>query len=78
MRKSADELIRSDDGRIIFKAGDSIQIRVMNTGKVGAYFSLLDIQPDYILNVLMPGRKDSPADYYVDAGQSKTLPPFSN
>lgn len=76
MRKSADELIRSDDGRIIFKAGDSIQIRVMNTGKVGAYFSLLDIQPDYILNVLMPGRKDSPADYYVDAGQSKTLPPI--
>lgn len=76
LRKSAHELLRSDDGRIIFKAGDSIQIRVINTGKVGAYFSLLDIQPDYILNVLMPGWKDSPADYYVDAGQSKTLSPI--
>ncbi len=48
-----------------------IKIKVINRGEQDAYFSILDIQPDHYINVLIP----SPAlpyaaeEYYVGAGE---------
>ncbi len=72
-RKTANEIITTSDGRIIFKANDTIKIKVTNHGSKAAYYSILDIQPDYILNVLIPSKLKSPSDYYLKPGESIEL-----
>ncbi len=62
------------DGRITFKLLDSIQIEVVNKGSKSAYYSLLDIQPNFITSVLVPRRTDSPSDYYIEPGQKIKIP----
>ena len=39
-----------------------------------AYFSLLDFQPDNVVNVLVPGKYEKAADFVVKPGEEKELP----
>lgn len=58
------------DGIVHFRAGDVIKIKVTNQGNKPAYFTLLDIQPDNKMAVLIPGDQETPAEYLVQPGQS--------
>lgn len=61
-------------GTVRFRAGDFFKIRVTNTGERAAFFTLLDIQPDNVVNILAPGETETPEDFRVAAGQSVELP----
>lgn len=51
--------------------GTCIQAAVTNRGSRGAYFSLLDIQPDNQTNLLIPGPGNyAAADFYLAPGQT--------
>lgn len=39
---------------IVFKVGDIVKLRITNNGNRVAYYSLIDIQPDNVINVLIP------------------------
>lgn len=53
------------------KIGSMMKIRITNNSDKGQYFSVIDIQPDHIINVLIP--YDKPAEsYYLEPGQSYT------
>ncbi len=64
------------------KVGSKMKLRITNNSDKGQYFSVIDIQPDHQINVLIP--YDQPAEsYYLEAGQSYTtdfelevLPPY--
>lgn len=64
------EAVKTKDGKIIFKISDTIKIKVTNLGTKPAYYSMLDIQPNYLINVLFPRVQDSPSDYYIEPGKS--------
>ncbi len=76
---------RGEDGFLHFKNGDYIKIKVKNNGKVGAYFSVLDIQGDNKINFIIPSRgsKLTAEDFYLNPGESyetnfsiRIAPPF--
>ncbi len=60
------------NGTVHLKEGDAFRIVVTNNGYKPAYFTLLDIQPDNIVNPLipMPGTNETPTDFVVPAGGS--------
>ena len=60
-------------GNLRFSNGDGIRIKVSNKGDKSAYFTLLDIQPDNKVNVLIPGQLEEPVDYRIGPGKSITL-----
>jgi hypothetical protein len=49
---------------------DVAVIRVTNNGYKTAYYTLLDIQPDYVVNTLIPDRQETPAEFFVLPGQT--------
>lgn len=57
-------------GTIRFAVGDVVKIKVTNDGYKPAYFTLLDIQPDNQINVLLPQSNETPSEYLVAPGQS--------
>lgn len=57
-----------------YSAGQYCQLRVTNNGRRDAYFTVLDIQPDNYLHVLLPSARTEPADYFVATGRSRLLP----
>ncbi|MFN0013709.1 MAG: caspase family protein [Saprospiraceae bacterium] len=58
-------------GNIHFQDGDAFTIRVNNRGNKKAYFTLLDIQPDNTINLLIPGQDDQQLDeFQVEPGKS--------
>ncbi len=61
---------RDDSGTVHFKNGDVVKIKVTNQGYKPAYFTLLDIQPDNKINVLIPNAEETPAEFLVPPGQS--------
>ncbi|MFD2717687.1 caspase family protein [Hymenobacter monticola] len=72
-----DPATKSDGtGGLVYIAGDYLQLKVTNTGRKKAYFTVLDIQPDNQLNVLLPTARpdDNPADYLLEPGQSRVFP----
>ena len=60
-------------GNIHFKNGDAFQIKVYNQGEKSAYFTLLDIQPDNVVNILIPDTNEIPADYRIGPGEAKLV-----
>lgn len=64
-------------GTIRFKAEQEvIKIKVTNDGMKPAYFTLLDIQPDNQINVLIPGMEETPEEYRINPGESWEVPTF--
>ncbi|MFT4533435.1 MAG: hypothetical protein ACJA1A_001113 [Saprospiraceae bacterium] len=54
--------------------GDCVQFEIANDGISGAYFSLLDIQPDNLLNLVIPAIDlgYTADEYYLEAGETYT------
>jgi hypothetical protein len=67
------------NGTYTFNEGDRLVLWVKNTGKVPVYFNVLDMQPDGILNPLMPNKQKKifPGDLKIDAGMSRLLTPYT-
>ncbi len=61
---------KDKNGTVHLKYGDAFRIKVTNNGYKPAYFTLLDIQPDNQVNVLipLPGTNETPAEFVVPAG----------
>ncbi|MCU0348341.1 MAG: caspase family protein [Saprospiraceae bacterium] len=62
-----------ENGNLRLKVGDGFRIKVTNHGSRPAYFTLLDIQPDNVMNVLMPSQwdpRETPSEFVVEAGSS--------
>ncbi|MDZ4794841.1 MAG: caspase family protein [Bacteroidota bacterium] len=59
-----------------YRVGDTMVLWVKNTGKLPVYVNVLDLQPDGIINAILP-RSGSvkPEDLRIDAGVSKLLDP---
>ena len=64
--------ISNQDGNL--PIGSCVQFKVTNTGLSGAYFSLIDIQPDNMINLIVPAAeyKYTADEYYLKAGASYT------
>ena len=61
-------------GDMVVKLGSCVKFKITNTGVSGAYFSLIDIQPDNVLNVVIPAINlgYTAEEYYLKAGESYT------
>ena len=66
-------------GQIVFNDGDFFKVRITNHGSRTAFYSLIDIQPDNAINILIP-EKDSqgnpyraPSDCKIEAGKTEEL-----
>lgn len=59
-------------GIIQFKEGDSVALWVKNNGSRSVYFNILDLQPDGIINPILPNEKQEiyPRDLKVAGGTS--------
>ena len=56
----------------VVNVGDCVKLRITNKGRTTAYFSVLDIQPDHKINMLIPAIHlgYSASDYYLKPGES--------
>lgn len=53
-------------GNIFFKDGDKFRLNIINhSDQKRLYYTVLDIQPDNKVNVLVPGRRDEPEDFLI-------------
>ena len=59
---------------IELKVGTAVKFRVENQGTKGAFFSLLDIQPDNLINLVIPavGLGYTADEYYLKPGETYT------
>lgn len=61
-------------GNIIFKDGDAFRLNIISqSDSKRLYYTVLDIQPDNVVNVLLPRRRDTPEDYIISAGDTSFL-----
>ncbi|MBK7408893.1 MAG: hypothetical protein IPJ40_13040 [Saprospirales bacterium] len=53
--------------RGICRVGDIYQLEIRNEGQTAAYYTILDFQPDFQINVLAPapGTTRTPEEYYI-------------
>ncbi len=65
---------RDANGTVHFQNNDRFKVRVTNKGEKAAYFTLIDIQPDNKLNVLVPYGNLTPTECRVGPGETKELP----
>lgn len=73
----------NEEGILVLHEGDYIKLRIINHGLKKAYFALLDIQPDNIINALIPNNGRTAEEYVVAAGDTlmpndifQIAPPF--
>jgi len=79
------------NGNIIFNEGDYFKLKITNYGERRAFYNIIDIQPDNVVNLLVPVYDEKrqiriPAtEFKIDPGQSIELeytfsfwPPFGN
>ncbi len=52
------------------KVGQKVNIAVRNTGDKPFYFNILDIQPDNVLNVVIPRAGHPAVEYYLEPGKT--------
>ena len=53
-------------GNIFFKEGDKFRLNIINhSDQKRLYYTVLDIQPDNVVNVLVPGKRDQPEDFLI-------------
>ena len=58
-----------------FKVGDKFKLEIQNNGTIGAYYSVLDIQPDNKIGVLIPNdcSKRTAKELYIDPGEKQVF-----
>jgi hypothetical protein len=76
------------DGVFTVEEGDAVWLKITNRGKIPAYVNVIDIQPNGIVNVILPeiSNNETSRDYRIMPGQEyivKTkyvefFPPFGN
>lgn len=69
-----EDSLKDGAGNLILQVGDEVKLKVKNTGTKPCYYTLIDIQPNNITNVLLPKASDSPADYFLSSGASMIVP----
>lgn len=57
-------------GNIHFQLGDQFKLRVTNKGSRAAFFTVVDIQPDNVVNVIVPDTQETPSEFRLSPGQS--------
>lgn len=66
--KYEDDDIRTkmdSSGHVTFKVGDRFRINVMNNGRNVSYYTVIDIQPDNVVNVLVPGKNERADEFKI-------------
>ncbi|MEM9672090.1 MAG: caspase family protein [Bacteroidota bacterium] len=63
----------NDQGILVFNEGDFFKLRFINHGRKPAYIALLDIQPDNVINALIPNGGSPPEEYRVSARDTLEL-----
>ena len=66
--KYQDDNIRTkmdSSGHVTFKVGDRFRINVINNGRNVAYYTVIDIQPDNVVNVLVPGKSERADEFKI-------------
>jgi len=71
--RSTQESKTNNFGQLIFNEGDFFKIRITNHGRRTAYYTLLDIQPDNKVNILIP-EKDAQGNPFRSAADCKIEP----
>jgi hypothetical protein len=66
------------EGTLELDTNQEFIIRVKNTGRLSCYYNILDIQPDGIINAVVPSNdplysKFGPDFFYIEAGRTKDL-----
>ncbi len=56
--------------------GDTFQILIKNEGMRPAYFTLIDIQPDNMITILLPSDYQTPEEMKILPGMEKLIPNF--
>jgi len=76
---------RTDEtGNLFLKNGDVCKVQITNTASQTIYFTILDIQPDDVLSILLPVKGRLPQEYRIEPGQTftspliKIVPPYGN
>ncbi|MEZ4892498.1 MAG: caspase family protein [Saprospiraceae bacterium] len=68
---------RDANGTIHFPEGVKFKVKITNNGRLKAYFNLIDIQPNNVVNIIAPPewRRDMPAEECVlEPGKSMIYP----
>lgn len=61
-------------GNIFFKNGDKFRLNITNhSDQKILYYTVLDIQPDNQVNVMIPGKRDQAEDFRILQGQTVNL-----
>ncbi len=63
-------------GNIVFRESDYFKLRITNQGTKTLFFTVLDIQPDDKINVLLPPQGRAPQEFRLDPGRSYESPPI--
>ena len=70
----SEDSLKDQAGNLNLYVGDEIKLKVTNTGSKPCYYTLLDIQPNNITNVLLPKPNESPSDYFLNPGACLMVP----
>jgi hypothetical protein len=57
----------------VLKDGDYFRFRIFNRGKQDAYFTIIDIQPDNQVNLLIPYGRRTAEEFMIEAGETLYL-----
>ncbi len=58
---------------LVLKDGDYFRFRIFNRGKQDAYFTIIDIQPDNQVNLLIPYGRRTAEEFMIEAGETLYL-----
>jgi hypothetical protein len=74
--KNTDTYIKN--GRVVLNEGDSFAIRIVNKSSRAVYVNAVDIQPDGIINAVLPRKSNNilPSGLRIPAGASGVYKPF--
>lgn len=63
-------------GTLQFRVGDAVQMEITNNNPEPAYFSIMDIQPDHTMRLLVPSmdEEQQAADFFIKGNSSIVLP----
>jgi len=59
--------------QLVFENGDPFKIKIKNDGYSPAYYQIIDIQSDNNINILIPGKNRTSAEYIIYPGEEKEL-----
>ena len=70
-----------ENGFTVFYEGTEAKFKLVNTGSVPLYYGIIDMQPDMLINIVVPEEGHHPMDYRLSPSDSIALdltlyPPF--